>query len=74
VVDRDGLENRCACKRTVGSNPTLSAILATANDSLPELAAEKAQQLQRFGQLSVDRPKADYADLRSLRPFSLWTC
>jgi hypothetical protein len=27
VVDRDGLENRCACKRTVGSNPTLSAIL-----------------------------------------------
>ena len=27
MVDRDGLENRCACKRTVGSNPTLSAIL-----------------------------------------------
>jgi hypothetical protein len=26
VVDWDGLENRCACKRTVGSNPTLSAI------------------------------------------------
>ena len=25
MVDRDGLENRCACKRTVGSNPTLSA-------------------------------------------------
>jgi hypothetical protein len=25
VVDRDGLENRCACKRTVGSNPTPSA-------------------------------------------------
>ena len=25
VVDRDGLENRCACKCTVGSNPTLSA-------------------------------------------------
>jgi hypothetical protein len=30
VVDRDGLENRCACKRTVGSNPTLSAILLRA--------------------------------------------
>jgi hypothetical protein len=27
VVDWDGLENRCACKRTVGSNPTLSASL-----------------------------------------------
>jgi hypothetical protein len=26
VADRGGLENRCACKRTVGSNPTLSAI------------------------------------------------
>ncbi len=25
VVDRGGLENRCACERTVGSNPTLSA-------------------------------------------------
>src|SRR6185312_3886631 len=25
VVDRDGLENRCARKGTVGSNPTLSA-------------------------------------------------
>ena len=22
VVERGGLENRCACKRTVGSNPT----------------------------------------------------
>ena len=26
VVDRDGLENRCARKRTVGSNPTFSAM------------------------------------------------
>ena len=26
VVDRGGLENRCTCKGTVGSNPTLSAI------------------------------------------------
>ena len=25
VVDRGGLENRCARERTVGSNPTLSA-------------------------------------------------
>ncbi len=28
MVDRDGLENRCACKRTVGSNPTLSATIS----------------------------------------------
>ena len=26
MVDRGGLENRCGCKVTVGSNPTLSAI------------------------------------------------
>ena len=32
VVDRDGLENRCACKRTVGSNPTPSANDFPAND------------------------------------------
>ena len=25
MVDWDGLENRCGCKVTVGSNPTLSA-------------------------------------------------
>ncbi len=27
MVDWGGLENRCPCKRTVGSNPTLSAII-----------------------------------------------
>ena len=28
MVERGGLENRCACKRTVGSNPTPTATLA----------------------------------------------
>ena len=32
VDDGDGLENRCTCKRTVGSNPTPSA-----TDSIMEL-------------------------------------
>ena len=27
MVERGGLENRCACKRTVGSNPTPTAII-----------------------------------------------
>ncbi len=27
MADGDGLENRCSCKGTVGSNPTPSAIL-----------------------------------------------
>ncbi len=31
MVERDGLENRCARKRTVGSNPTLSASLQAQN-------------------------------------------
>ncbi len=26
MVERGGLENRCTCKRTVGSNPTPTAI------------------------------------------------
>src|SRR6185437_581598 len=39
VVDRDGLENSCACKRTVGSNPTLSARSFAFNLSRPWLNA-----------------------------------
>ena len=31
VVERGGLENRCALTRTEGSNPSLSAIPLTAN-------------------------------------------
>jgi hypothetical protein len=31
VDDRDGLENRCRCKPTVGSNPTLSATRGRCN-------------------------------------------
>lgn len=31
MVDSDGLENRCTCKRTVGSNPTPSTNAAAAN-------------------------------------------
>ena len=41
MVDRDGLENRCACKRTVGSNPTLSANRLAFNQSRPQLSATK---------------------------------
>ena len=41
MVDRDGLENRCACKRTVGSNPTPSAITSLQTlagvDGVPEI-------------------------------------
>jgi hypothetical protein len=34
VVERDGLENRCTRKRTVGSNPTLSANKCSVSNSL----------------------------------------
>jgi hypothetical protein len=38
VVERDGLENRCTGNRTVGSNPTLSAICWKFFNELPEQA------------------------------------
>ncbi len=34
MVEGSGLENRRACERTVGSNPTLSAIFFTAQFNL----------------------------------------
>lgn len=35
MVERDGLENRCACKRSEGSNLSLSAIcLLTIGDKI----------------------------------------
>ncbi len=39
MVERDGLENRCTGNRTVGSNPTLSAIFALAAGSLRSMPA-----------------------------------
>lgn len=33
MVERGGLENRCACKRTVGSNPTPTATQAALKKS-----------------------------------------
>jgi hypothetical protein len=47
VVDRDGLENRCACKRTVGSNPTLSAISSIAAILLRSSAIRPAADVRR---------------------------
>ena len=43
MVDWDGLENRCGCKLTVGSNPTLSATYALLGPSnMPENALKTA--------------------------------
>ncbi len=39
MVERGGLENRCARERTVGSNPTLSATLIMRVAATPTLAA-----------------------------------
>ena len=41
MVECTGLENRRACKRTVGSNPTLSAILQ-------RFAAHQSEARQNF--------------------------
>ena len=37
MVYGDGLENRCSCKGTVGSNPTPSATMVESADSLENL-------------------------------------
>ena len=41
VVERGGLENRCARKRTQGSNPCLSAILLLLSQFTPNALNEK---------------------------------
>ena len=73
VVDWDGLENRCACKRTVGSNPTLSAIMPATNSlrlgrpiaspGFPKLAV---QRRQRSARVAVVRATFSRRDLRSV--------
>ena len=47
MADRDGLENRCARKGTVGSNPTLSAI-DTQIATICEVRAIRCTHIQCF--------------------------
>jgi hypothetical protein len=54
VVDRDGLENRCAREGTVGSNPTLSAIAADNDICYQYLMYMDRAPLQHF-ENAVDR-------------------
>ena len=42
VVERDGLENRCTGNRTVGSNPTLSAIVLMVMGMVPRATGTAA--------------------------------
>lgn len=44
VVDCDALERRCTCKRTVGSNPTVSAITGDAVTHPRELTVKLSLQ------------------------------
>ena len=55
MVDWGGLENRCACKRTVGSNPTLSANFPVKRVLRPFGWPEKAQVSCGFPGKPVDR-------------------
>ena len=50
MVDRAGLENRCARTGTVGSNPTLSANLLLQTRKGPPTAAEFFVYSKGFGQ------------------------
>ena len=47
AVERDGLENRCACKRTEGSNPSLS-VGAFANSSTSASKHQRGRRLNIF--------------------------
>ena len=69
MVDRDGLENRCACKRTVGSNPTPSAITYRNNGlRTPGWAPEKAMNRGLFHTKLLTADRRLRAVLVSLSP------
>ena len=67
MVDWDGLENRCACKRTVGSNPTLSAILPPCYAYLLEIDAVSGK---RYAGLTsnLERRRVAYFEIYAVAP------
>ena len=48
VVEWDGLENRCGCKLTVGSNPTLSANISSRINEMGLTGPESPTLSHRF--------------------------
>ncbi len=74
MVDRVGLENRSPCKRTVGSNPTLSASSRTGRTL--RLVGRRAEWQLSWGFWGrpVDWPGAETAGNRSPDANSLRTC
>ena len=56
VVERDGLENRCALTRTVGSNPTPSAIIYERNRKQNSLTMKKCVEFRVVLDLKMSRP------------------
>ena len=48
VVERDGLENRCALTGTVGSNPTLSAKISMRINEMDLMGHENPQLPRSF--------------------------
>lgn len=63
VVDRGGLENRCAREGTQGSNPCLSANISMRTDEMGLTRPEIPQLPRRFAD-GVQTPKtAEYAKI-----------
>ena len=56
MVERDGLENRCALTRTVGSNPTPSAIIYERNRKQNSLTMKKCVEFRVVLDLKMSRP------------------
>lgn len=62
MVERGGLENRCASNRTVGSNPTLSAspeVLSCARDTVSIFLEDKS----KICYLTQERGERNFMDL-----------
>ena len=58
MVDRGGLENRCARERTVGSNPTLSATILLIGTRIVTLKTNRWVPIKRE---RLDKAKSWYA-------------
>ena len=74
VVERGGLENRCGCKLTEGSNPSLSAIFLSATVSLRGGCRQNYQLLRPLRNEAVDLPFGENFQILSLTANSLSSC
>ena len=69
MVDRGGLENRCAGNRTVGSNPTLSANISSRINEMGLTGPENPQLPRGFADRDRTSETAEIAEIGLLSAF-----